>query len=78
MVGGPLPDIFGAPDLAHREFDFGFGPVVAADQLVDALAADAEEFSDLRVADKVSNPRCHRHKTTRYLTTSHMTIMLVM
>ena len=76
----PVLDLGRVPDLAHGEHDDGLREVVAADELLDALAADAEALGDLGAADEVVHGVDHRHETTRHLTrgpaqghTSHMT-----
>lgn len=49
----PLDHVVGVPDLPHREDNSRSREVRAADELLDALPADAEHLSDFLRADQV-------------------------
>jgi len=77
----PLDYLLGLPDLAHGELNVRLREVGLVDQLLDALAANAEQVADLGGSDEVMHDRKHRNKTTGHLTstpatgeTSHVTI----
>jgi hypothetical protein len=53
VLDAPAPHVLGAPHLAHDESGYWRGEVVAAGQLEDPLAADAEQLADLGGAYEV-------------------------
>lgn len=71
MIGSPSSNVIGTPDLAHREVNFGLGPVIAAGQLVDALSAYAQKSADLGDAGQVTDGKSHCHDATRRLITTN-------
>lgn len=68
MIACPLLDFGALPHLAHLEHDLGLGEVIARDQLLHALAADAEHAADLRRAHEVVHGSNHSQDATRHLT----------
>ena len=69
VIAGPLFDVLALPDLAHVEFDFGRGPVVALDELLYSLPAyAAEHAADLRRPDKVMHGQDHSLNASSHLT----------
>ena len=76
----PGHDVLSLPDLAHVEHGLRGGEVGAVDELLDPLAADAEQAADLSRADELLHSGKHRHHATSHLTigqrgytTSHLT-----
>src|SRR5882672_934926 len=64
----PPVDVGALPDLAHGEVGRRRGEVRPVDELLDALAADAEQLPDLGGPDEVMHVRDHRQQTTSHLT----------
>lgn len=65
---GPRFHVGPLPDFAHVKHNLGLRKVVTADELLDALAADAEHAPDLSRAHKVMHVRNHSQHATCLLT----------
>lgn len=69
ILARPCFDVGALPHLAHVEHDLGCGEVVAGDQLLNPLSAEATEHAaDLGGAHEVMHGSNHRLDATRHLT----------
>jgi hypothetical protein len=74
VLAGPRFDSGTRPDLPHVEDDLGRGEVVAADDLLDALAADAAEHaSDLGGPNQMVHAADLSERYSHLTRTSHVT-----
>src|SRR5690606_759957 len=67
----PPQDILTSPYLPHGEAGDRPGEVGAADELLDALTADAEEFLDLGSSHQLHDAQ-HSHDATSHLTSGQL------
>ena len=68
MLLDPLLNVLGFPDLAHAEHDYGRREIGARDELLHALAADAEACAYLGCPHQVVHGGQHSHYATCRLT----------
>jgi hypothetical protein len=72
VVARPSEHRVGSPDLAHLQHPHGRREVIAVDELLDALAADTEQLTDLGGADQMmhvsDHSQVHSQDATCHLT----------